>query len=455
MGGGKTLLDLDTSPLLEMIANKQWSKLREELSSWQVADIGEFLFELDKADQVIVFRLLPRNISSEVFTFLMKEQRNALLAALSDEETRSLLHNLEPDDRTNLFEELPGRVTQKLMNLLSPEELEKTRELMGYPEESIGRIMTPNYVAVRPNWSIRQGLEQIRTKGKEDSETLNVIYVTDSNWKLLDALELKRFIFNPPETIIEEIMDHTFVSLSAFEDREQAVHTMGRYDMSALPVVDSEGVLLGVVTFDDVMDVAEEEATEDFHKGAAVTPLKNSYYETGVKELYRKRIGWLLALVFVNLVSLELLAAYQEILASTIALTFFIPLLIGSGGNAGAQSATLMVRALGTGDIEPNQWLMTLLKELSVGAGLGLTMGLAAATLGIIRGGMEIAIIVCISMITIIMVANIIGVMMPFILTKMNLDPAVASNPLITSITDATGLSIYLAISTWILHLLR
>ena len=165
------MLDLDTSPLLEMIANKQWSKLREELSSWQVADIGEFLFELDKADQVIVFRLLPRNISSEVFTFLMKEQRNALLAALSDEETRSLLHNLEPDDRTNLFEELPGRVTQKLMNLLSPEELEKTRELMGYPEESIGRIMTPNYVAVRPNWSIRQGLEQIRTKGKEDSET--------------------------------------------------------------------------------------------------------------------------------------------------------------------------------------------------------------------------------------------------------------------------------------------
>jgi magnesium transporter len=328
MGGGKTLLDLDTSPLLEMIANKQWSKLREELSSWQVADIGEFLFELDKADQVIVFRLLPRNISSEVFTFLMKEQRNALLAALSDEETRSLLHNLEPDDRTNLFEELPGRVTQKLMNLLSPEELEKTRELMGYPEESIGRIMTPNYVAVRPNWSIRQGLEQIRTKGKEDSETLNVIYVTDSNWKLLDALELQRFIFNPPETIIEEIMDHTFVSLSAFEDREQAVHTMGRYDMSALPVVDSEGVLLGVVTFDDVMDVAEEEATEDFHKGAAVTPLKNSYYETGVKELYRKRIGWLLALVFVNLVSLELLAAYQEILASTIALTFFIPLLV-------------------------------------------------------------------------------------------------------------------------------
>lgn len=449
------MLDLETSALKILIENKQWGKLREELSAWPVADIGEFLFELDKADQVLVFRLLPRDISSEVFTYLKKDQRNALLAALSDEETRTLLHNMEPDDRTNLFEELPGRVTQKLLNFLSPGELEKTRELMGYPEESIGRIMTPNYVAVRPGWTIGQGLEQVRTKGKEDSETLNVIYVTDSNWKLLDALELQRFIFNPPDTRIEALMDNTFVSLPAFEDREEAVYTMSKYDLSALPVVDSEGVLLGVVTFDDVMDVAEEEATEDFHKGAAVTPLKNSYYETGVRELFKKRISWLIALVFVNLVSLEILAAYQEILASTIALTFFIPLLIGSGGNAGAQSATLMVRALGTGDIEPGQWLMTLLKELSVGAALGLTMGVAAAVLGIIRGGPEIAIIVCISMITIVMVANIIGVMMPFILTRLNLDPAVASNPLITSITDATGLSIYLAISTWILHLLR
>lgn len=445
------MLELDTTVLQNLIQNKRWGKLREELSAWPVADIGEFLFELDKADQVIVFRLLPRHISSEVFTFLKREQRNELLTALSDEETRSLLHNLEPDDRTNLFEELPGRVTQKLLNLLSPQELEKTRELMGYPEESIGRIMTPNYVAVRPEWTIGQGLQQIRAKGKEDSETLNVIYVADSNWKLLDALELQRFIFNPPDTSIEKIMDNTFISLSAFEDREEAVHVMSKYDMSALPVVDSEGVLLGVVTFDDVMDIAEEEATEDFHKGAAVAPLKNSYYETGAGELYKKRIGWLIGLVFVNLISLEIMAANQEILASTIALTFFIPLLIGSGGNAGAQSATLMVRALGTGDIELSQWAITLLKELSVGAGLGLTMGAAGAALGIIRGGPEIALIVCLSMIAIIMVANIIGVLLPFLLTRLNLDPAVASNPLITSITDATGLLIYLSISIWLL----
>ncbi len=445
------MLDLDVSVLHSLIEGKCWGKLREELSAWPVADIGEFLFELDKADQVIVFRLLPRHISSDVFTFLKKEQRNALLSALSDEETRSLLHNMEPDDRADLIGELPGRVTQKLLNFLSPQELEKTRELMGYPEESIGRMMTPNYVAVRPEWTVSQGLQQIRAKGKEDSETLNIIYVTDSDWKLLDALELQRFIFNPPDITIEKIMDYSYVSLSAFEDREEAVHVMAKYDMVALPVVDSEGVLLGVVTFDDVMDIAEEEATEDFHKGAAVAPLKNSYYETGARELYKKRIGWLLGLVLVNLVSLEILASYQEILASTIALTFFIPLLIGSGGNAGAQSATLLVRALGTGDIEPSQWASTLIKELGVGLALGITMGAAGAALGILRGGSEIALIVCLSMISIVMVANLIGVLLPFLLTRLNLDPAVASNPLITSITDATGLMIYLSISTLLL----
>jgi len=437
--------------LTDLIENRQLGELREELSSWPVPDMAESLLELDKSDQVLIFRLLPRNRSSEVFAYLKKEHRNALLTALSDEETSNLLHNLKPDDRTNIFEELPGRATQKLLNLLSPEDLEKTRELLGYPEESIGRIMTPDYVAVRPGWTVGHGLDQIRVKGKVDSETLNVIYVTDPNWKLLDALELQRFILNSPDKTIEQIMDYSFISLSAFEDREEAVRMMQKYDLSALPVVDSEGVLLGVVTFDDVMDVAEEEATEDFHKGAAVAPLKSSYYELGIWELYRKRIGWLIVLVMFNLVSMEILAANEEILASVIALTFFIPLLIGSGGNAGAQSATLMVRALATGDVEVSQWAVTFLKELGVGAGLGITMGAAGAVLGLVRGGPEIALIIGLTMVAIVMVANIIGVILPFLLTRLNLDPAVASNPLIMSIADAIGLLIYLSISTWIL----
>lgn len=436
----------------ELIEQQKFSELKELYIGLPVQDIGELLLELDKTDRVLLFRLLPRHISSEVFTYLKSEHRNELLKDLSNEETRNLLDNLKPDDRTTLFEELPGRATQKLLNLLSPEDLKQARLLLGYPEESVGRLMTPDYVAVRPDWTVGQGLQQMRIKGK-DSETLHMIYVTDSSWKLLDSLELQKFILADPHNSIEQIMDYSFVSLSAFDDREEAVHMMQKYDLFALPVVDSEGVLLGVVTFDDVMDVAEEEATEDFHKGAAVAPLKASYPETGIFDLYRKRIGWLITLVLVNLISLKIMAAYEEVLTSAIALTFFIPLLIGSGGNAGAQSATLMVRALATGDVELNQWLPTLIKELGVGASLGATMAVAGLILGFFQGGTQIAAIVGLTMITIVVAANLIGVVLPFLLTRLNFDPAVASNPLIMSIADATGLLIYFAISTWILSI--
>lgn len=442
----------DSLKIKEMIDSNRLAELREMSSQFQAVDIAEFLMELDKSERVILFRLLPRNVSSEVFAHLKKEDRNELLKNLTDEETRNLLSNLRPDDRTNLFEELPGRATQKLLNLLTPEDLKEARKLLGYPEESIGRLMTPDYVAVRPGWTVKQALDQIRQKGRK-SETLSIIYVTDPGWKLLDSLHLHELILASPEDSVEKLMRNSAVSLSAFEDREEAVRMMLKYDLGVLPVVDSGGVLLGVVTFDDVMDVAEEEATEDFHKGAAVAPLKGSYLETNIISLYNKRIVWLLALVLINLISLQIMAAYEEMLASVIALTFFIPMLIGTGGNAGAQSATLMVRALGTGDIVLEQWRSTFFKELGVGALLGVTMGLAGLLLGTLRGeGIEVAVIIGLSMISVVLVANLIGVILPFILTRLKLDPAVASNPLIMSIADATGLLIYFSIATWIMN---
>lgn len=444
------MLERDMAQIQELINQQQWSELRDLFSQYPVPDIADLLMRAQQTDRVLLFRLLPRAVSSDVFSYLESEDQNEILKGLTHEETRNLLLNLRPDDRTVLFEELPGRVTQKLLNLLTPEELEKTRLLLGYPEESVGRLMTPDYVAVRPEWTVGEALDHIRKKGR-DSETLNIIYVTDTEWKLMDAVELHRFILADPRQKVAELMSHSVISISAFEDREEAVHMMLRYDILALPVVDSEGVLLGVVTFDDVMDVAQAEATEDFHKGAAVTPLKGSYRETGIWELYKSRIVWLLGLVVVNLLSLELMAYYEELLASTIALTFFIPLLLGSGGNTGSQSSTIMVRGLATGDIEVSQWAASLAKELIVGLALGLTMGLAGVVLGTWKGGLTIALIVGLTMLLIIVVANLIGVILPLVLTKLDLDPAVASNPLITSITDATGLLIFFAISRWIL----
>ncbi|MDD3894788.1 MAG: magnesium transporter [Syntrophomonadaceae bacterium] len=446
------MIDREEINFKQLIEERQWQVLKEELKAVPIPDIADLLMELDKGERVLLFRVLPRTISSEVFSYMIPELRNALLKELTDEETRNLLSNLRPDDRTTLFEELPGQVTQKMLNLLSPQDIKEARLLLGYPEESVGRLMTPDYVAVRPEWTVEQSLQHIRLKGK-DSETLNVIYVTDNKWQLLDALDLHRFILNPPEAFVSQLMDNTFESVSAFEDREEAVHVLQHYDLFVLPVVDSEGVLLGIVTADDIMDVAEEEATEDFHKTAAVNPLKNTYREASIWELFNKRIGWLVILVLVSLLSAGIIGYFESTLQNVIILSVFIPMLIGSGGNAGAQAATLMVRALATGDVEEDQWFRTISKELLVGLSLGVTMGVIGFILGYMKGGHEIAVIIGFTMMAIIIVANLIGVALPFILTRLGLDPAVASNPLIASIVDATGLCIYFIVAVNVLQL--
>lgn len=446
------MIDIDELNVRQLIEDNQLSELRNRIIIYPIPDIADLLMELDKPNRVLVFRLLPRPLSSEVFSYLKTDDQNELLKALNNEETRNLLSCLRPDDRTNLFEELPGRVTQKLLNLLSSEDLKSVRLLLGYPEKSVGRLMTPDYVAIRPSWTITEAIEHIRVKGR-NSETVSLIYIVDEDWKLLDVISLQKLILASANQKVEALMDYSFINLLAFDDREEAVKVMQRYDVWALPVVDSEGVLLGVVTFDDVMDVAEEEATEDFHKVAAVSPLRTSYQEASPLELYKKRIVWLVTLVIFNLITIKILASYEDVLASAIALTFFIPLLIGTGGNTGTQSATLMVRAIATEDIGLSHWWQTFLKETSVSIALGITMGATGLILGYFRGGFEIAIVIGLTMLAIVLVANFIGFSLPFILSKLNLDPAVASNPLISSIVDATGLLIYFTISAWILAL--
>ncbi|SHG38819.1 magnesium transporter [Thermosyntropha lipolytica DSM 11003] len=438
----------------EAIKKHDFNKIRNiNWHEWELADLADLLLNLNKTDRAVLFRLMPRDIAADVFSYLDKENKNSLLKALTDEETRLLLANLKPDDRTDLFEELPGQVTQRLLNLLSVEELKEVRFLLGYPEKSVGRLMTSEYVAVRPEWKVKEALEHIRKMGG-NIETLNIIYITDENWKLLDALELEKFILADPEDKVADIMNRSFVSLSAFDNQEKAVQVMQKYDVSALPVTDSDGILIGVVTFDDVLDVAQEEATEDFHKGAAVAPLKNIYREAGIRELYFKRVGWLVVLVFVMLIASEVIAFYEELLASFIALAFFIPLLNCSGGNAGSQSATLTVRALATGDLKTGQLLSVLRREIFVAFSLGVVMAFIVAIFGMITGGAKIALIVGITMIVVIIAASLIGVLLPFFLARISLDPAVASNPLITSIVDILSLFIYFFIANWFLHIM-
>lgn len=430
-----------------LIGERDWRSLEALVCSLPLPDIADMLGDVKISDRILVYRTLPRDMASDVASYLDADELDALIRGLSDAETRHLMANMPPDDRTHFLGEFPGQVTQRIMNLLSPEDLKEARSLLGYPEDSVGRLMTPDYVAVRPDWTISQSLAQIRRKGR-DSETINQIYVTDAQWRLIGVVDLKHLILASPDDTIDCLMRSPVTSLQATEDREEAVRVMQRYDSFALPITDSEGILLGIVTADDMFDVAQEEATEDFHKSAAVEPLTENYTEASVSDLIKSRIGWLVVLVLMNIVSASIIGVFEQTLASTITLAYFIPLLIDSGGNAGSQSATLIIRALATGDLSLKLWLKTLSREVAVGLGLGLVMGGSASVLGLWRGGFELALVVGLSMVGIVLLANLVGAMLPFLFTRFKTDPAVASSPLITTITDSLGLLIYFSLAT-------
>jgi magnesium transporter len=442
-----TVIDTEVG---ELIASGQLKLLSNRLTNWAEPEVADLILRLDKPHQILVYRALPRERAADVFAHFEPEDQDEILEALTDVDTRHLLANLSPDDRTAMLEELPATVTRRLMQLLSPEDLAESRLLLGYPEDSVGRMMTPDYLRIRAEWTCEQALAHIRKFGR-DSEIFNIIYVTDGVGKLIDIVRMRRLIMSPPDSIIADMLNYNFVCLSAYDDREVAVEAIQRYDVNALPVVDSEGVLLGIVTVDDIFDVAEEEATEDIQKGAAVAPLEMNYSAATPTLLFRKRIGWLVILIFVNLLSAAVISNYQEYLQTYVALVLFMPLLIASGGNTGAQSATLMVRAISTGDLKLSGWYHAIGKEVLVGIMLGVAMGGLTWLLGIYRSGFDIALVVGLSMISIVVVANLLGALLPFTLTRMKLDPAVASSPLITSMMDAVGLLIYFSIAVAVL----
>ncbi len=433
----------------ELLEAKKWQALKRELKELEPHQIAEIIEYLPEPDDIILFRLLPREQAKETFQHLSHDEQENIIEklALNTGKISSLLNDLDPDDRTAFLEELPGEITQRLIQLMSPEERNITTRLLGYPEDSVGRLMTPEYVAVKPDFTIEHALAHIRKYGK-NSETLNVIYVVNESGKLIDDIGIKDIILASPGQSIADIMDNRFTALSALDDQELAIRAFRDYDRVALPVIDTKGVLLGIVTFDDVMDVAEEESTEDFHRfgsiqDAIINPLKATIYH-----MYRKRVVWLSALVFMNVFSGAALSIFEEVIESVVALVFFLPLLIGSGGNAGAQSATLMIRSLAIGDVEPKDWLRLLAREFLVAFLLGITMALAVALIASLRAP-EIMLVVMATMILTVLTGSLVGLLLPFVFTKLKIDPATASAPLITSIADICGVLIYFSIASW------
>lgn len=438
-------------PLL--IESKNWKALKQALNQFDPIQIAQLIEDIPEEDEIILFRLLNRKQSKEVFQLLSHDFQEQIVEGLAQNKQRisNLLNDLDPDDRTAFFEELPGMVTQRLIQHLSPEERELTIQLLGYPDDSIGRLMTTEYVAVKPRYTIKQAFEHIRRYGK-DSETLNVIYIVDDEWKLIDDIRIKEIILADPDQKIEDLMDSRFVALNALDDQETAIRAFSDYDRVALPVVNTEGMLLGIVTFDDIMDVAEEESTEDFHKfGSFQTAITNPLKER-VMQLYKNRVVWLVALVFVNIFSGAIISSFESVIQSMVSLVFFLPLLIDSGGNAGSQSATLMIRSLTVGDVKLSDWYKLIGKEVVVSFLLGFTMAAGVAALASFRAPETIA-VVSVTMVLVVMTGSVIGLLLPFIFTKLKLDPATASAPLITSIADIFGVFIYFTVASWYFRL--
>ncbi len=432
-----------------LIKNEAWASLKTELAKLDVPGIITLIERSNELQSTILFRFLPREEAKNVFHELHPRKQKEIIDGLAHHATllTNLMNDMEPDDRTALFEELPGKVAQQLMQLLSVENLQQTTRLLGYPEESIGRLMTPKYVAVKSHFSVEETLQHIRHFGK-DAETLGMVYVVDKQWQLVNDLRIRDILLADPEEKIENLIEHKPVVLSAFDDQETAVQVFQDYNRVALPVVDSSNTLLGIVTVDDILDVAEEEQTEDFQRFAAVQDAIISPLQATITFLYKKRIGWLMALVVMNVFSGYAMSRFESVIEGMVSLIFFLPLMIDSGGNAGSQSATLMIRALAKGDVHGRDWAYLLGKELAVSLLLGTTMALGVSIVASWRAP-DIIPVLALTMTIVVMAGSMIGMLLPFIFTRLRLDPATASAPLITTIADISGVLIYFSMAKW------
>ncbi len=436
--------------IVEMIESGRLKDLRVFLSGQPAPEIAELIAAIEDRNRIMIFRLLPRELAGVVFSLLEFSVQELLLEAMAQEETRLILSALPPDDRTALFEELPANVTQRLLGLLSDHDRRQALALLSYPKDSVGRLMTNRYITAHVGWTVEEALDHIRKTGS-DSETMVMVYIVDEKGVLVDELLLRKLILASPSTLVRALLDGHYAALHSLQDREDAVTVFKKYDLYALPVVDADGVLLGIVTADDILDVSEEEATEDIHKGVAVRPLSDGYLNTSLAMLYRSRIPWLVTLVFVNIFSGAGIAYFDTLIGSFVALVFFLPLLIGSGGNAGSQAATLVIRGMALGEVSPADFAKICGRELLVSLGLGVSMALTVFLLAWWRAGLRIAMVVAVSMVVVVVMGSFMGMMLPFVLRKMKLDPAVASAPLVASLADIFGVLIYFSIASALL----
>ncbi|MBL9037929.1 MAG: magnesium transporter [Archangium sp.] len=450
----------------ELIAKKDWESLRIAVDELDPADIAEVLHDLPPEDSGVIFRILPRAVAGTAFEYLPLDQQTEIVQTLGSEQLSSVLNDMAPDDRTRLFEELPAEVTKRALEQLKPEELKVARALLGYPENCAGRFMTPEYLALKQHLTAAEALAYVRANGK-GRETLNTLYVVDDKGVLLNDVPLAQVVMAEPETTMGQLPARYLVAIPATAGRDEVLSLFEKYDRSVLPVTDTRGAMLGIITADDVLDVAEEKATEEVQKLGGLEALDAPYMEIGTFEMLRKRGGWLAILLVGGMLTATAMGSFQDELQRAEVLALFLPLIIASGGNSGSQATSLIIRALSLREIQLTDWWRVAVRELKSGALLGLMLAVIGFVRvvtwewlhrhGVLSRGygehyLQVAGTVSVSLIGVVLVGAMIGSMLPFVLRRLGLDPAAASAPFVATLVDVTGIVIYFTVASVVLR---
>lgn len=437
-----------------LIEEKKYAEIKQILNKMNDYDIAEIFEDLPTTEQLKIFRLLQKDIAADVFSYMETDTQSKLITLLSEKEAVDIINDMASDDAADLMDEIPANVVSRLLNKVDPEARRDINGLLNYPDDSAGSIMTTEYMDLKEENTIEDAIKKIKRE-YDDKETIDICFVTDKSRKLIGTVKLKDLVLNDEDKLIKEIMDDDIMSVNTLMDQEKVAQIIQDYDLTSIPVVDSENKLVGIITIDDVIDIIEEEATEDIEKMAAITPTEKPYLKLNVLDLYKSRIPWLLLLMISATFTGKIIQHYEAALASYVVLTSFIPMLMDTGGNAGGQSSVTIIRGLSLNDIEYKDTLKVIWKEIRVAVLAGLTLAVAnfVKLLLIDKVTASVALVVCITLIVTVIIAKIIGCSLPILAKKIGFDPAVMASPFITTIVDAISLIVYFQIATHILGL--
>ena len=446
-------METNLEKIKDLLTNKKYNELKKILNELNSADIPGILEEFDKEDVIRIFRLLSKEQAGEAFSYMESDMREKLLEDLTDRELKSVIDELFMDDTVDLIEEMPSNVVKRILKLVNKEDRNTINELLKYPEDSAGSIMTTEFIDLKENMTAEQALKRIRKIGT-DSETIYTCYVLTEKRILKGIINIKDILIAPKEKLIKELMETNIISANTLEDQEKVAKKFDKYDFYALPVVDNESRLVGIITVDDAINVLQDEAQEDFEKMAAITPTEEGYFETSVWKHAKNRIVWLLILMLSAAITGNILAQYEAAFAVAPLLVAFIPMIMGTGGNCGSQSSTLIIRGLATDELEPKDALKILWKEIRVALVVGVILTLVNGLRIFVQyKNLQLAVTVGLSICVTVILSKSIGCLLPLIAKKLKLDPAIMAAPLITTIVDVLSILVYFQIATAIMGL--